>query len=386
MAIRHYSSTAPETTLQSGVNNVSTTILVGSTVGFPVTTPYTLAIDYGAATEEVVDVTNVAGNSLTITRAVDGTSASSHGAGAKVRHVSSARDFREANEHVNATSNVHGVTGNLVGTTSTQTLTNKTINSPVINDPTMTEVLVQGNSASTVVLDVTASGAIQSQPLFRVRTFAGDVVAQAQPNGSAFQMPIGANVGEHLQVTGSTANTNTPILSVDNSLIGVFSVDDQGDVFAEGQVVADEFIETGTAWNTYTPTWTSSGAPGPAIGNGTIQGRYKRRGKDVTLIIHLTFGSTTNPGTGQWSFGLPPVNNPATLVNANAAWVGSASALDPGGGHYPGVCRIFSGTASVAVLSPTTSTGSTPSEWNPTRPFTWATGDYFNLEITYETI
>lgn len=130
MTVRYYSSVTTETTLVGTINNSATSIQVGSVTGFPVLTPYTLALDYEGATAELVDVTNAAGTTLTITRAVDGTSAVGHNAGARVRHVSSARDFTDSRNHENATSDVHGLSGGaaVVGTTSSQTLTNKTIN------------------------------------------------------------------------------------------------------------------------------------------------------------------------------------------------------------------------------------------------------------------
>ncbi|WAB09286.1 hypothetical protein SEA_STELLA_46 [Streptomyces phage Stella] len=129
MAIRFYSSTAAETTLSGTINNSATTIVVGSTTGFPVSFPYTLALDYEGASEELVDVTAAAGTSLTVTRAADGTSASSHNAGARVRHVSSARDFRDSREHENDVDGVHGLGASsaVVGTTDTQSLSNKTL-------------------------------------------------------------------------------------------------------------------------------------------------------------------------------------------------------------------------------------------------------------------
>jgi hypothetical protein len=42
------------------------------------------------------------------------------------------------NEHAENTSGEHGVSGDIVGTTDTQTLTNKTLTSPTINNPTIT--------------------------------------------------------------------------------------------------------------------------------------------------------------------------------------------------------------------------------------------------------
>lgn len=138
MVTRYYSSVAAETTLTSSINNSATSIAVGSTVGLPALTPFTLALDYESATEELVEVTSVMGTNLTVTRGIDGTSATSHNVGARVRHVSSGRDFADSRAHENSVSAVHGVSSAIVGTTEVQTLTNKTLTSPAINSGSMT--------------------------------------------------------------------------------------------------------------------------------------------------------------------------------------------------------------------------------------------------------
>jgi hypothetical protein len=113
MVNRYYSSTAVDTTLSSSINQIATNITIGSVTGFPTSFPYTLSLDYDTATEELVDVTAASGTTLTIVRGRDGTTAVAHNAGAPVKHVISGRDLREAQEHIAAISDVHGVSGNL---------------------------------------------------------------------------------------------------------------------------------------------------------------------------------------------------------------------------------------------------------------------------------
>ena len=144
MTTRKYSSRAQQTTLSSGITSGDTTMTVGSGANLmggrtpAVGETYTVVIDPDTALEEIVDVSNyTSGNTLTITRAIDGSTGVAHSAGAIVRHMVIGRDLSEANTHIEATTG-HGATGAVVGTTNTQTLTNKTLTTPTITSPTIT--------------------------------------------------------------------------------------------------------------------------------------------------------------------------------------------------------------------------------------------------------
>lgn len=155
--MRYYSSVAQETTLYAPMTATDTSATVAAIVGYPLSFPFTIAVDYETPLEELMDVTGYTGDIFTVTRGVDNTSPVEHAVGAKVRHVASGRDFADTQTHVAATTDIHGVTGEIVGTESVQVLTNKTIS---VSNNTLQGVVVRSNG--TVSAASTSLGVVRN--------------------------------------------------------------------------------------------------------------------------------------------------------------------------------------------------------------------------------
>lgn len=166
-----FSNTAVQTALSGSISSGALAVTVDSTTGFPGSFPYVLALDYGTSAEELVSVTSAAGTTLTVTRAYGGTSAQSHSLGAVVRHVYDATEATAFRTHEAASAAVHGLTGTVVGTTDTQTLTSKTLTSPTITG---------GTQSSPSLTTPTIAGGALSGTFTGAPTFSGNVAYTGQ--------------------------------------------------------------------------------------------------------------------------------------------------------------------------------------------------------------
>ena len=153
MASRYYSAIAQDTTLTSSITNTSTSMVVGATVGYP-STPFVLAVDFNAASEELVLVTGISGTTLNINRGYNGTTAVAHNTGAAVRHVVSAQDLTDAQTHYDLalSAGAHGVTGALATFLGTSTSANL---AALVSDETGSGSLVFG-TAPTIAIGINA--------------------------------------------------------------------------------------------------------------------------------------------------------------------------------------------------------------------------------------
>jgi hypothetical protein len=98
---RQYAGAAAATTITAGINTLDTTCTLAATTGWPAAAgvPFYVVIDPGTSSEEKCSAT-ISGSTLTLTRAQDDTTASSHSSGATIYPVFTANDADEANEVV----------------------------------------------------------------------------------------------------------------------------------------------------------------------------------------------------------------------------------------------------------------------------------------------
>lgn len=135
MAVRNYSNITNVGTLSAAVGTGETTLPINGGWSNLPAFPFYVIVDRGTGTEEDMLATGGNATALDVTRGYDGSPASSHGISATVEVAVLAEFFNKADQHVEASTNVHGLSGGaaVVGTTSTQTLTNKTLNASIIN-------------------------------------------------------------------------------------------------------------------------------------------------------------------------------------------------------------------------------------------------------------
>ena len=180
--------------------------------------------------------------------------------------------------HTNLTE-AHGATGAVVGTTNTQTLTNKTLTSPVVNTQ-ITTASTSFNLLNTVATTINFGGA-------------ADVISLGSATSTV-------TVNKHLVVTGdltvngTTTTINSTTLSVDDKNI-VLADGNTSDVAADGGGITLKGASDKTfTWSDSTDSWSSSEHISLASGKS-----YKVNGTNISAALPgLTWGEVKNGKSG----------------------------------------------------------------------------------------
>ncbi|MEU0634563.1 hypothetical protein, partial [Streptomyces sp. NPDC005989] len=144
------------------------------------------------------------------------------------------------------------------------------------------------------------------------------------------------------------------------------------------QEIRDQLNSMFGAWTNWTPAWTAA-TTAPALGNGTMTGRYMKWGRTCMVNLELTMGSTTTYGAGVWSFSLP-----FTAASAVGSRVGMAQALG-GANRVAGQLIVAPAAGTFTCFFPASTSVSFLSNNGATNPFTWAATHQLRASFTYET-
>ncbi len=289
MTTRKYSSRSQQTKLSAALTASATTATVQDGIilrggideaSIAGGNTFTVVIDPDTALEEIVDITAISGNTITIVRGVEAAGVGqAHSAGAVVRHMVTGRDLREANEHIENTTTAHGITlANLVKTTDTGTVT-----STMIADGTI------------VNADINSSAAIADTKLGTIST-AGKVSNSA--------------------TTATSANTNSAIVARDSS--GNFSA---GTITANitGNVSGSSGSTTG---NAATATALATARNFQITGDVEASAQSFDGTGNVTLNTSIATGAIVNADvntSAQIAYGKLNLANSVTNADINAS-------------------------------------------------------------------
>lgn len=134
-------------------------------------------------------------------------------------------------------------------------------------------------------------------------------------------------------------------------------------------------------WDSWTPTWNNL-----TLGNGTQSAYYTRIGDTVILRITVTFGTTSSMSTNPSFTNLPALGAMGIIAPNNTSINGFAELQDLGTASRLGYVR-FNGTSRDTIQFLVTAVSGSylsGSAINSTTPFTWTTGDGFNIHCIYE--